>query len=93
MRAKILFPVASALLFGLVGGTSAPAHAGLIGSGTNTVSALFFLGAPGAPSPPYTSPAPSEIEDYVNSMGMTTNSPPPDDSGAFRRGRDRSVDD
>jgi PEP-CTERM motif len=62
---------------------SAPAQAGLVGNGTNTVSALFFLGAASVPVPlspltaPYTNPAPTEIEDYVNSMGMTTNSPPP----------------
>jgi hypothetical protein len=37
------------------------ASAGLIGNGTNTVSALFFLGT-AVPSPPYTSPPPSEIE-------------------------------
>jgi PEP-CTERM motif len=52
------------------------ARAGLIGNGTNTVSALFFLGAASAPAPPYTNPAPSEIEDYQGPMGPT-NSPPP----------------
>jgi hypothetical protein len=55
---------------------SPSARAGLIGNGTNTVSALFFLGATSAPSPPYTNPAPSEIEDYQGPMGPT-NSPPP----------------
>ena len=50
-----------------------PAQAGLIG---NTVSALFFLGANAAPSPPYTNPAPSENEDYNGPMGPT-NTPPP----------------
>jgi hypothetical protein len=49
------------------------AQAGLIGNGTNTVSAESFLGAPlPAPTPPY----PNTI-DYVNSMGMTTDTPPP----------------
>jgi hypothetical protein len=60
----------------------APAHAGLVGNGTNSVAALFYLGASGVPMvtssmAPYTNPAPSEIEDYVNSMGMITNTPPP----------------
>lgn len=53
--------------------TGVPAQAGLIG---NTVSALFFLGANAAPSPPYTNPAPSEIEDY-NGPNGPTNTPPP----------------
>ena len=44
----------------------------MIGNGTNTVSATSFLGAASAPSPPY----PNTI-DYVNSMGMTTDTPPP----------------
>jgi hypothetical protein len=61
---------------GLVALLSHPAQAGLIGNGTNTVSALFFLGAPSVPSPPYTNPAPSESLDYQGSMGPT-NSPPP----------------
>ncbi len=54
---------------------SLPAQAGLVGNGTNTVSVELFLGAapfPPAPAPPY----PNTI-DYVNSMGMTTNTPPP----------------
>jgi hypothetical protein len=40
---------------------SVPAQAGLIGNGTNTVSALFFLGT-AVPSPPYTTPPPTETE-------------------------------
>jgi hypothetical protein len=40
---------------------SPPASAGLIGGGTNTVSAVFFLGT-NVPSPPYTNPPPTEIE-------------------------------
>jgi hypothetical protein len=52
---------------------SPAARAGLIGNGTNTVSAASFLGAPlPAPVPPY----PNTI-DYVNSMGMITDTPPP----------------
>jgi hypothetical protein len=58
------------------------ARAGLIGAGNNSVAALFYLGASTVPvvtssTAPYTVPPPSEIEDYVNSMGMTTNTPPP----------------
>lgn len=68
-------PVAIAAIM-LLMQASPPAQAGLIGNGTNTVSALFFLGAAAAPSPPYTNPAPSEIEDYQGPMGPT-NSPPP----------------
>lgn len=61
---------------------SASAQAGLIGNGSNTVSALFYLGAASVPvfvgtTPAFTSPAPTEVGDYVNSMGMTTSSPPP----------------
>ena len=37
------------------------AQAGLNGNGTNTVSALFFLGT-NVPSPPYTNPPPTEVE-------------------------------
>jgi hypothetical protein len=70
---------------------SQQAQAGLIGDGTNTVSALFFLGAPGVPVTtssiaPFTNPAPSEIEDYINSMGMTTNTPPPMIPASFIEG-------
>jgi hypothetical protein len=68
MRLSLLCAAALALLLQ----ASPPAHAGLIGNGTNTVSATSFLGAASAPVPPY----PNTI-DYVNSMGMTTNTPPP----------------
>jgi hypothetical protein len=52
---------------------SPSARAGLIGNGTNTVSATSFLGASlPAPAPPY----PNTI-DYVNAMGMATDTPPP----------------
>jgi hypothetical protein len=76
MHSKVSFAFVGALSFGLVGAMGAPARAGLVGDGTNSVSALFFFGAPAAPSPPYTSPAPSEIEDYNGPSGPT-NSPPP----------------
>jgi hypothetical protein len=60
---------------------SPPVWAGLV-SNNNSVAALFYIGASAVPvvtssMAPYTTPAPSEIEDYVNSMGMTTNTPPP----------------
>jgi hypothetical protein len=48
---------------------SPAAHAGLIGAGTNTVSALFFLGATSSPSLPFTSPPPTEIEHYEGPSG------------------------
>ena len=46
---------------------SQQAQADLIGNGTNTVSALFYLGASAVPvvtssAPPFTNPAPFEIE-------------------------------
>lgn len=69
MRSRWLIgAVAVALLIQV----SPAARAGLIGTGTNTVSATSFLGAPSAPLPPY----PNTIG-YVNSMGMTTDTPPP----------------
>jgi PEP-CTERM motif len=70
MRSRWLIgAVAVALLIQV----SPSARAGLIGNGTNTVSVTSFLGAPlPAPPPPY----PNTI-DYVNSMGMTTDTPPP----------------
>ena len=46
---------------GLLMLASFSAQAGLIGNGTNTVSALFFLGT-AVPSPPYTNPPPTEVE-------------------------------
>ena len=43
----------SLLFFSVAGGMSAPARAGLVGVGTNTVSATSFIGAPlPAPVPP-----------------------------------------
>jgi hypothetical protein len=44
-----------------IGAIGQQAQAGLIGNGTNTVSALYFLGT-NVPSPPYTNPPPSEVE-------------------------------
>ncbi len=58
MRLTALIGLAAGLVLMQAG---APAQAGLIGDGTNTVSALFFLGT-SVPSPPYTNPPPTEIE-------------------------------
>ena len=58
MRLSTLLGAGSAALLILA---SVSAQAGLIGDGTNTVSALFFLGT-AVPSPPYTNPPPTEIE-------------------------------
>ena len=58
MRFTTFLGVASALLVNLA---NISAQAGLIGNGTNTVSALFFLGT-AVPSPPYTNPPPTEVE-------------------------------
>jgi PEP-CTERM motif len=70
---------------------SPAAQAGLIGNGNNSVAALFYLGASAvsvvtSSTAPYTTPAPTEIEDYVNSMGMTTNTPPPTIPASFIEG-------
>jgi hypothetical protein len=58
---------------------SPSAQAGLIGNGTNSVAALFYLGASSVPAvtsstAPYTNPAPTEIE---GPMGPTNPSAPP----------------
>src|SRR5271163_5117138 len=58
MRLTALIGLAAGLVLTTAG---PPAQAGLIGDGTNTVSALFFLGT-AVPSPPYTNPPPTEIE-------------------------------
>jgi hypothetical protein len=58
MRLMALIGLAAGLLLMQAG---PPAQAGLIGNGTNTVSALFFLGT-AVPSPPYTNPPPTEVE-------------------------------
>ena len=47
MSAKILVAVASMAIAGMTG---APAKAGLVGDGTNTVQAFFYVNAPAAPS-------------------------------------------
>ena len=75
---KSLGSVVGALCLSLAGAINAPARAGLIGDGTNTVSVTSFIGASSAPVPPY----PNTI-DYVNSMGMTTDTPPPTIPVAF----------
>ena len=69
---------------------SLSARAGLVGD-DNSVAALFYIGASAVPvvtssTAPYTNPAPSEIEDYINSMGMTTNTPPPTIPASFVEG-------
>jgi hypothetical protein len=74
MRFGLLTAVATIALLQL----SPAAQAGLIGSGTNSVAALFYLGASGVPvptssTPPYTNPAPFEIEGPAG----PTNPPPP----------------
>jgi hypothetical protein len=58
MRFSTLLGAGSAVLLIL---TSFSAQAGLIGNGTNTVSALFFLGT-AVPSPPYTNPPPRKLK-------------------------------
>ena len=60
MRLTPLLAAAAALVLMQAG---RPAQAGLIGNGTNTVSALFFLGT-AVPSPPYTNPPPTETRRY-----------------------------
>jgi len=82
--------IGAAILALLLQANSA-AQAGLIGNGNNSVAALFYLGASAVPvvtssTAPYTTPPPSEIEDYVNSMGMTTNTPPPTIPASFIEG-------
>jgi hypothetical protein len=51
MPSKGLFTLASLLLFGLAGATSAPAVAGLIGNGTNTVSVSYWFPSSIVPPP------------------------------------------
>jgi PEP-CTERM motif len=76
MRGKIQFAVASLMFFSLAGAMSAPARAGLVGSGTNTVSAFFWI--PSATSPPGTCTTAlfCENEDYQGPMGPTDTPPP-----------------
>jgi hypothetical protein len=67
-----------AAALGLCAGLALPARAGLIGNGTNSVAALFYLGAPAVPgvtssTAPYTTPAPFEIE----GPNGPVNPPPP----------------
>ncbi len=58
MRFATLLGAAAFMLLNL---WNISAQAGLIGDGTNTVSALFFLGT-AVPGPPYTNPPPTEVE-------------------------------
>lgn len=75
MRTGLLIAVATIALLQV----SPAAHAGLIGNGTNSVAALFYLGASAVPvptssMPPYTTPPPAEIE---GPMGPTNPPSPP----------------
>ena len=81
MHSKGLLALASPLLFGLAGATSAPAYAaGLDGS---TVSAAFWLPVPGVTPP--TNPPPTvcttmlacDVPNYIDGMGNSVNSPAP----------------
>jgi hypothetical protein len=79
MRANVLFPVASFLLFGLVGAMSAPAQAGLVGLEGATVQAASYLNAsdpPPAASPTECTIIDCNILDY-NGVSGPTNSPLP----------------
>jgi hypothetical protein len=88
MKSKVSAALSATCLACLIG---QQAQADLIGNGTNTVSALFYLAASAVPvitssTAPFTNPAPSEIEDYINSQGMTTNTPPPTIPASFVEG-------
>jgi PEP-CTERM motif len=78
MRAKILLVVANFAIFGM---TAAPAQAGLVGDGTNTVEASFWMpviGGPTTTSPPpgpCTTSLPCEIPNFL--PGGSTNFPLP----------------
>ena len=80
MRAKILLVVAN---FAVLCMTGAPAQAGLIGDGTNTVEASFWIPIPGltTTSPPpdtCTTSLPCEVPNYpVPPPTGSQNSPPP----------------
>jgi hypothetical protein len=74
-----------ALLFAAliaVAQVSAPAYAGLVGNGTNTVEAVFWLGAATSPPPTCTTSVPCEVPNYPlpsppNPPGSSQNSPLP----------------
>ncbi|HUC12089.1 MAG TPA: hypothetical protein VL985_16940 [Stellaceae bacterium] len=60
-------PLFAAVIVAMSFAATAPAHAGLVGNGTNTVAALFYSGASSVPvvtssTAPYTNPVPYEIE-------------------------------
>jgi hypothetical protein len=76
MKSKLSAALAATCLACLI---SQQAQADLIGNGTNTVSALFYLGASAVPivtssTAPFTNPAPTEIE---GPQGPTNPPPPP----------------
>jgi hypothetical protein len=76
MKSKLSAALSATCLACLI---SQQAQADLIGNGTNTVSALFYLGASAVPvvtssTAPFTNPAPFEIE---GRQGPTNPPPPP----------------
>jgi hypothetical protein len=85
MHSKLVFPFAILSFFGLAGAVSAPAEAGLVGPG-NSVSAIFWLPASSSPPPACTTSVMCEIEDYKDSMGDITNTPPAPIPAAFLEG-------
>jgi len=76
MRANILFPVASFLLFGLVGRMGAPAQASLVGATVQTASYLDVPYPPPAATPIECTIIDCNILDYNGPSGPT-NSPLP----------------
>jgi PEP-CTERM motif len=76
MRGKIQFAVAGLLFFSVAGGMSAPVRSGLVGDGTNTVSAFFWLPSPTSAPPTCTTSLDCETEDYEGPSGPTDTPPP-----------------
>src|SRR5260370_18042711 len=79
MRSKFQFAAATALFFGLAGAVSAPAHAGLVGLGDNTVTPVYWFGTSSPPPLVCTTSLPCEVPNYPLFPGDTAgqNSPPP----------------
>jgi hypothetical protein len=76
MQSKIQFAVASLLFFGLAGGMSVSAKAGLVGDGKNTVSLYFWLPSTTSPPGTCTTSLDCESEDYEGTSGPTDTPPP-----------------
>jgi hypothetical protein len=76
MHSKGLFALTSLLFFGLAGPMSAPASAGLVGNGTNTVSAFFWIPSTTSPPGTCTTSLDCESEDYQGPSGPTDTPPP-----------------